>query len=523
MDSTKYLKLLSDYDVHCQHIIKSASVDTSETAADKLKRVRWLEKDYIRWFEFYFPHYAKKKSAKFHGKLANAIISAKIIRLIAEIFRSGAKSVHLDMGVPLYLYYVKKELFFFLLFGETDPKAKILLSGLQSEIEVNPRLKNDYGERMKTGDWSDGNFYTTDGVRFMSIGFMGMSPRGLRNGPHRPDYIVIDDVDSKKHINNNQIMSDAVDFITEEIEGCFDTDSDRTACERLVYANNNFNKNSITNRLKLKYLANIKADKEEGIDTDYKIFTVTAVVDTIDFVSNWPEKTSSEYWRRKYNRNPRSFMREYMHVHVTEGKIFKNEHFQWTKILPLSSYDALVLYGDLSYKEKADYKALTLMGKTGRHYHVLYNFCRQASRTDAAGWLYDLYEDRKLQNVNVDYWIEGLFAMDEFVSDFDTEGDNRGYHIAVMADKRVNINKFDRIESIDGIFIRRWMWFNEAEKLSKDQITLIDQLLAFEKGSGMNDDGPDSMHGCISKLNESTFQNAFDPIVIKRSFNAKRY
>lgn len=427
------------------------------------------------------------------------------------------------MGIPLFLYFVMHELNFMLLIGETDPKAKKLLSGIQSELENNQRLMNDYGKRMKTGDWSEGDFYTTDGTRFLAMGFMNMSPRGLRNGPHRPDYIAVDDVDSKKHINNNEIMSNSVDFILEEIEGCFDTDSDEVACERMVYANNNFNKNSITNRLKEKYLASIKADKEAGAITDYFILTVTAVVDIIDFKSNWPEKTSDEYWRRKYNRNPRSFLREFMHVHVSEGKIFKLEHMQWTKILPLNQYDALVLYGDLSYKEKADFKALTLMGKTGRHYHVLYNFCRQASRTDAAGWVYDLYEDRKLADLNVDYWIEGLFAMDEFVSDFDTEGDSRGYNIPVMPDKRVNVNKFDRIESIDGVFIRRWMWFNEAQKTSSDQITLIDQLLAFEKGSGTNDDGPDSMHGCMAKLNESTFQSSADPRVIKRAVKSKRY
>lgn len=523
MDNIKYLKLLSEYDVHCEKIVKSTIVDVGESAAERQKRVKQLEADYIRWFEYYFPHYAKKKSAKYHAKLAGLIIKHRVIRLLAEIFRSGAKSVHIDMGIPLYLYYVLGEVWFLLLFGETEPKAKRLLSGIQAEMASNQRLINDYGKRMHTGDWSDGDFYTTDGHRFMAMGFMGQSPRGLRNGPHRPDYITVDDVDSKKHINNNEMMGNAVDFITEEIEGLFDAESGSDACERLIYANNNFHKNSITNRLKTKYLASIKADKEEGVKTDYHILTVTAVKDLQSFEPNWPEKTDADYWRQKYRRNPRSFMREFMHVHVSEGKIFKLEHMQWRKILPLNKYDAIILYGDLSYKEKADFKALTLMGKIGREYDVLYNFCRQAGRSDAAGWLYDLYEDKKLQNVNIDYWIEGLFAMDEFLNDFDTEGDTRGYHIPVLADKRVQVNKFDRIESIEPIFVRRWMWFNEDQKTSTDQIALVDQLLAFEKGSGMNDDGPDSMHGCIAKLNESTFQTAFPPRITKREFKNKRY
>ena len=35
-------------------------VDDIETDAERKKRIRNLETDYIRWFEYYFPNYAKK-------------------------------------------------------------------------------------------------------------------------------------------------------------------------------------------------------------------------------------------------------------------------------------------------------------------------------------------------------------------------------------------------------------------------------------------------------------------------------
>jgi hypothetical protein len=85
--------------------------------------------------------------------------------------------------------------------------------------------------------------------------------------------------------------------------------------------------------------------------------------------------------------------------------------------------------------------------------------------------------------------------MDDFVNDFDIEGDRRGYHIPVVADKRGKDNKFDRIESMCGHFERRNVLFNIREKESPDQIRLRDQFLAFEKGSKVNDDGPDAVHG----------------------------
>ncbi len=62
----------------------------------------------------------------------------------------------------------------------------------------------------------------------------------------------------------------------------------------------------------------------------------------------------------------RSFMREYMHTHIEDGAIFKYEDIQYKKALPLSKYDNLCFYGDLSYKENADYKALILVGNIGK-------------------------------------------------------------------------------------------------------------------------------------------------------------
>lgn len=503
----KWEKAIADYDKHCQKIAKATVIAFDEKPGEKSKRIKDLESDYIKWFEYYFSEYAKCKSAPYHKKLANKIIKNKKIRLLGEIFRSGAKSIHGDLGIPLYLL-VTGEMKFMLLIGETDFKAKKLLGDLQAELEFNQRIINDYGRKFKKGNWADGDFSTSDGVRFVSLGF-GQSPRGLREGAQRPDYIVVDDVDTKKHVNNDRLMSDAVDYIIEDVMGCFDATDESN--ERFLYINNNFHKNSITNRLKKEFTAYIKADKERGEASEYDIISVAAVKDLISFEPTWPAKTTASYWRKKYQKRPRSFMREYMNMHVQEGKIFKAKFMQWKKMLPLAKYDALILYGDLSYKDQGDYKALILLGKTGREFHFIHVFLRQTSRTNAVKWLYDLYEDRHLANYNVKYKIEGLFAQDEFVSEFDSEGDERGYHIPVVADKRGKANKYDRIESTEGYFERLWCFFNEIEKDNLDQMELIDQYLAFEKGSNANDDGPDAAHGAIDEANRNAFIEKFEP------------
>jgi predicted phage terminase large subunit-like protein len=419
------------------------------------------------------------------------------------------------MGLPLFLMYVQRDMWFMLLVGETEPKAKKLLSAIQAQLQFNKRLINDYGAKFQFGDWADGDFTTTDSVKFQAIGF-GQNPRGAREQERRPDYIVVDDVDNKRHVNNDKLMREALDFITEDVWGCFDADMDATS--RFVYANNNFHKNSITNRLKQYFLQAQQTAKQNADDNIFHISTVTAVKDLTTFEPNWKEKTDADFWRKTYGAMPyRSFMREYMHIHIEDGAIFQYDDVVFGEMLRLDKYDGLVFYGDLSYKSQGDYKGLILCGKKGRQFHIIHSYLRRGSRGKCAEWLYDIYEDKKLERFNIKYLIEGLFAMDEFVNDFDLEGDKRGYHIPVVADKRSKANKFDRIESIAGHFERHDVIFNIAERDTPDQITLRDQFLAFEKGSQANDDGPDAVHGAFSELNKVTFVDKFPVQTVSRN------
>lgn len=502
-------KILNDYDKHCLRIAQATSIDINEKHTDKIRRIAELEKDYIHWFEYYCVGYAKKKCAKFHKDFSNAIIKKKKIKALLRAYRSSAKSVHVTIGIPLYLYLVKKDLFFMLLIGETEKKAKALLAGIQAELQHNNRIINDYGKKFQHGDWSDGDFMTTDGVRFMAIGFL-QSPRGARQGAERPDYIVVDDVDNKRHVKNNDLMRESVDFITEDVWGCFDADDDST--ERFVYANNDFHKNSITSRLKEFFLQKIKEAKEQKIECEFYHLQVDAVKDTINFEPTWKDKTSAEYWRKKFYSMPyRSFMREFMNTHIEEGKIFKAEWVQYTKIFPYKKYDAICFYGDLSWSEEACHKSIVALGKTGRQFHILHIFFRQSTRTAVARWLYDIFEDKHMQNVeNTQYIIEGLFAMSEFVNDFDSEGDERGYYIPVVASKRTKGDKMMRIEGMSDFFERRNMFFNEAEKDTSDQILACDTLLAFEKGAKIPFDFLDALEGGLSEINKNTFVAQFD-------------
>jgi hypothetical protein len=131
----KFQKLIDNYEEHCRRIAKASVVDIHERPADKIARVKRIEKDYVTWFEYYFPNYAKVPCAWFHRQGAQEIIDNDVIMALWEIYRSGAKSVHVDMGIPLYLMYTGR-LRYMLLIGETEDKAHKLLSACQARLPL---------------------------------------------------------------------------------------------------------------------------------------------------------------------------------------------------------------------------------------------------------------------------------------------------------------------------------------------------------------------------------------------------
>jgi hypothetical protein len=214
----------------------------------------------------------------------------------------------------------------------------------------------------------------------------------------------------------------------------------------------------------------------------------------------------------------RSFMREYMNTHIEEGKVFKAEWVQFTKPAPYKKYDAICFYGDLSWGDEACHKSIAALGKIGRQFHILHVFFRQSTRTAVARWLYDTFGDNHLDKAeNIIYIIEGLFAMSEFVNDFDAEGDERGYYIPVVSSKRPKSDKFQRIESMSDFFERRNVFFNENEKDTSDQILARDTFLAFQKGAKIPLDFLDALQGAFTEVNVATFVSNFDIVTTPRN------
>lgn len=501
-----------EWQEHCRQIqsITDTRSLVRETAVEKERRIRRLQKDYAAFCEYYFPHFLQQRdkvtgevvrivhNAPFHNAAALKVKNTPNLKAVFKWPRGHAKSTHMDIFTPLWLMFQPKRLIdFMVVVGKSEDSANRLLGDIQAELQYNKRIIADYGKQMSMGDWTEGEFTTKDGVHFLACG-RGQSPRGLRKREARPDYIVIDDLDDDELCRNPRRVREMTDWVKEALFGALDVGRGR-----FIMVGNLISKTSVlANICKTKgvHVSEVKAIDGEGNPT-------------------WREKWTKEE-ARTYAEfvGYRAWEKEMMHNPIIEGTVFKQEWIKYAKHPAWRDFDELVLYIDPSWKSKKtnDTKAAKLWGKYKSQLWHLRAFVRKASVAELVRWCYDLYEWSLEQNIPIRFMMEASFMQDIILDDFTIEGTQRGYQLPITGDKRKKPDKFQRVEAISPLWERGFVYYDISQKDDPDMQAGIAQTLAFEKGMSGNDDAPDADEGAIWQLQRTTRQECFQPQFSKR-------
>lgn len=458
----------------------------SESRQVQHARKERAKKDYAFFVKTYFPHIARTACGKFQLDAASYILKNPNTRAVFEWARGHAKSTHMGVFIPLWLKIQDNRQFnTMVLVGKSEDSADRLLADLQSELEFNDLYIHDFGQQMKAGSWAEGEFTTVDGCYFTAVG-RGQSPRGIKKNGRRPDYIVIDDIDDDELVLNEKRVSKATEWVLSALFGTMEAGRGR-----FILVGNRIAKKSI--------LTNIAA--RPGV-----YHTVVNILDKKGRPS-WSENyTIDEINAMRGFTGERNFQKEYMNNPMTEGAVFRAKDIRYGKMLPLKEYRQLICYTDPSFKNSAtaDYKATALVGKTpDGHFHVLKVFAAQTSVSEMIAWHYDIM-DYVAGRVPVMYYMEANFMQDLMLDEFAKVGNAIGHHVPILGDKRSKGDKFARIESMQPLFERGLVVFNEKEKESPGMKVLEEQLLLFERGSRAHDDAPDALESAVWMLAQRT-------------------
>lgn len=181
---------------------------------------------FLEWCRTYLPHYFREPFAPFHGRMADAVGEPGMRTFICA-FRGAGKSVLLSMARPLYRA-LRREVPYVIFGSLVQRLAAQLMDFVRLELEHNERLRCDYGELRVEGseeEWvvdlpkaAERNARGQWAVRWGSVKFQafgtGMTPRGVRHGPHRPYEFVGDDLENAELARNPKREKNLWDWLT---------------------------------------------------------------------------------------------------------------------------------------------------------------------------------------------------------------------------------------------------------------------------------------------------------------------
>jgi len=452
--------------------------------------------DFQYFVNTYFTHFITNEDgnliplAKHHLELVEELKSKKI-EILAEFFRGAGKTVVFSLFLPIW-FMLRKEIHLVLLVSSTEKSAIKMLINIQAELETNQKLIDDFGIFKSDGSWSKGEFTVNNfECKFTATG-KGQSVRGLRYKSYRPDYVVIDDIDTDKDCRNKEIIKYQFDWLMQSVVSSMELTK-----YKLLFVGNRFAPISILDLY----------SKVEGI----KHIKVNAINENGE--SNWEERYSTnDLLNIKSKIGEVNWLREYMNTPVIIGSVFKEEWLNFKPINNYKDYEYIVTYIDPSYKKGADYKSAITLGYINNEYHIIDIFLKQCTMRDVIEYLYELND--KLLNSAYNMYIEANFNQDIHQLEFDKIAIEKGFALPIRQDKDKKENKIARIESMSVIFENGKIFINNLIMYSLDYKEFYNQIITFP--TNKHDDGPDALQSAYVKLNLSIRKSRFEPMTGSR-------
>lgn len=192
-----------------RHIESDCTAFPLDPAATLSRRERVLTgADGFRYFcQTYFPHYCSAPPGVLHDFLFNALPALaddpRGRKLALAAPRGEAKSTLVTQLFSLWCAVTGRKHYLVLVMDALD-QALPMLEAIKAELDSNPRLQQDFPEAYGPGRvWQARVILTQNNVKIEVFG-SGKRMRGLRHGPHRPDLVILDDLENDENVRSPQ-------------------------------------------------------------------------------------------------------------------------------------------------------------------------------------------------------------------------------------------------------------------------------------------------------------------------------
>jgi predicted phage terminase large subunit-like protein len=432
----------------------------------------------------YFPDYVPAEGAGFHDKWEKVrCIENEPVLLTA--FRGSGKSTYFSLLDPIHaVAYGRRN---FMIFSSYNEEKSAVFSGrVLLELLYNQRLINDFGIFIPQGRSAGIKNFTADvpgtgrtvQVRSISI---GQDPRGFVHGPHRPDYVRMDDIQSRKRSRSQKFVRESVEWIMQDLIPAL------AEGYSAVIAATPLNTQCVASTL------------EKGSDEINAVKTYKYPAEERGKPTWKDHFPASRLAKLKKTIGSTAYAQEYLLIPVAlDERIFKEESIKGYEHDELKALRFSYIFSwtdpSVKHEEKHCFKATVCAGITsGGIIYVLKARIRKESVSRMIDGMYQIYEAYRPQYM----YFEDNGGQALLAEIFDAKAEKEGFHIPHRAETN-SIHKDTRIEGtlsapIENGIIR-------FDRTDPDQKELIDQLLRFPGGEFK--DGPDALEGVVRKLHE---------------------
>ena len=222
---------------------------TDATARD-IRRTR-AQRDFRFFSKTYFPHYVKGEESRFHGWFYDNVpglidaADGKLMNLSAP--RGEAKSTLGTQLLTLWCLVTERKHFIPIVMDSWD-QAATMLEAVKTELTDNPRLAMDFPDATGAGRvWNAGVILTANNRKVQAFG-SGKKMRGLRHGPHRPDLVLLDDIENDENVRQLAQRKKLEDWVSKTVLNLGPPDGTMD----VLYLNTILHHDSVANRYHAK-------------------------------------------------------------------------------------------------------------------------------------------------------------------------------------------------------------------------------------------------------------------------------
>jgi len=459
------------------------SVNPNETKADKQARIERAKKDVRFLVQHYFPHYATAESADFQIKSAKDTLKNPKEKKFDEWGRGLAKSVWNNIIKPFWLH-INDEAHYMVVVTTSKDRADELLEDLRAEFEVNERIINDFGIQHNPGQWEKGFFITKSGFVGKALG-AGQSVRGLRVKAQRPDFISVDDLETKETIANPKRQKKLANWIERDLIPTMDG-----KIRRFMYSNNRFAPVMIQTILQERH-------------PKWKVHHVKAY-NPSTYEPTWHQKYSPTYYKEvEEDIGTIAALAEYNGEAHIEGEIFKEEHIQYAKLPRLDHLKIIIGHWDVAFAGSAtsDFNAVKVWGLKESNFFMIDCFVKRTKMRAPIEWMCQ-FQKLLPESVIVHWRFEAQFWNDEIERTIAEIEDDFGIKLNIIKVNIPKVKKYDRMLTMHPYYQNGRIYYNEKLKSHNDTQVGLSQLYGLEPGYNTNDDSPDADEQCITELSK---------------------